>query len=146
MEDQWSIRSIMVIGLREPREIMNMGLVCRDWYKIAKDILLSMPEAKKINSLTEAYRLGWPCVIKLHIDINKSEKKSLFPCMDIIGACVGKNRKELKRIANKDELAMTTFALATHERLGAGSPISLLSHWIIESISNMVINNEINVY
>lgn len=144
--DQWSIRNIMVIGLQEPREIMNMGLACRDWYKIAKEVLLSMPEATRVTSLTSAYKLGWPCVIEFHINIAKSERRDLFPCMDIIGACISRNRKEIKSIANKDAIAAATFTMATHERLGADSPISLLSHWLVETITHFALNDITKVY
>jgi len=139
--DDLAVEIIMVRWLRAPKYIMNMGLACRRWRQIAHRILLEMPEARNVNTLIEAYKLGWPCVIEKQL---ASSEIASFPCMDMIGACVGKNKNQLRHIYGMDRRRVFSFVMATQDRLGINSPVHMISHWIIETISHLVVGETKN--
>jgi len=139
MLDDHIVHNIMVKWLRTPKDIMNMGLVCRQWYFVAKRILLERPEAKNVNTLMDAFKLGWPCVIAFKM---ASSDVRLFPGMEIIEACVRKDRKRLRYICDIERMTVDVFIMGTHGRLGRDSPISILTHWLVRSVASIIVNNK----
>lgn len=97
--DEWVVDHIMVVWLRAPKDIMNMGLVCREWYNCARRVLLNKPEARAVNTLTEAYRLGWPCVIAHCLSLPQHREAAEFPAKRVLEACLGKKRRLLRLIS-----------------------------------------------
>ena len=126
------IYCIMAYGFKKPQDVMNFGLTCRAWYKIAKEILLNTPQALAVTSLPQAYRLGWPCVIEFH---STKEALDSFPGIELYGACLRKKREELNYLCNADARSVFALATATHPRLGADSPASMICQWTLRKIS-----------
>ena len=137
VSNEWVARYIMVNLLKRPKEIMNMGLVCKSWYIVAKKVLLDRPEARKITSLTDAYRLGWPCVIDHVKTLPENEKIYDKYRSDVLSACISRNRKALRRAVRMDAAAASEFAMGLHPRVGSESPVSILSSWVAENISSL---------
>lgn len=139
--DDLVVTNIMTSLLADPKEVMNMGLACRRWYYIARMLLLNTPQARGVRCLTDAYRLGWPCVITYQLSMPCNSEAAKFPGMEIIGACIGRNKRQLRYIRYADARAVQAFLMGTHDRLGSQSPVPMLSHWLVRTISSLVTNN-----
>lgn len=131
--DDFVVEKIMTIGLKSPKEIMNMGLACRRWYRVAKSVLMGTPEAVKATTFARSSVLGWPCLV-LHSIQNVKE----YPDLDLLAACLGHNRREVKRWTGRDSMALFAFVMSQHPRLGAESPAGMISHWVLRSIKGFM--------
>lgn len=137
---------VMTEYMDDPKEIINLGLTCRDLHDLSHRTVETMmrqrqhcleycgvvkPHQKKQKGANNPF-MGLPHLIE-------RLRPSHVPCLAAFEACLAKDARALERAQESNIInCFEIFMMGTHERLGVDSPVSILGDFLLSNIYSIM--------